>query len=209
MNAKVLVPGIITILLILGILFLNLNKSNQTTDKESAITSIIAYNQTQGADAITVEANKGDLIVYTLTAENPTKDLIESFKLETSIEDLAELATLIDAQGANFNSFNGTLTWTVEDIMPESLIEKQFTVRVKEELPENSDLVMATTYNNEVKITVNSTDRVLGVDATNDQLTSNDPFVAPPTGPVGTVSGILATLVTLGAVLVRFGKKLV
>ena len=209
MNNKILIPGIISVLVILGIVFINLNRGNLSIDKANAITSIIAYNQTQGSDALIVDARKQDIIVYTLTAETPTTKVIEGFALEISIEGITELATLIDAQGANYNSFDSTLKWTAQDILTGGLIEKQFTVKVKDTLPANSDLVMSADFNNEVRINVNPQERILGVniDNTDGTTATATNFVSPPTGVSGVLSTMFAALATLGAVLFRFRRK--
>ncbi|MDP4001223.1 MAG: hypothetical protein Q8P83_03205 [bacterium] len=212
MNLRTIII-IVVLLVLLGIVFLiDQARQDDTSDVSNIITSVIAHNQTQGSDAVTVDARSQDFIAYTLTAENPTKKVIEGYVIEVDITDITELAILVDAQGANFNSDKKTLTWTPLDIPAEGKVDKQFTVRVKDDLPEGSDLVMITSFNNEVKVTV-AEDKIAGTGiSTNASSTvagtqvDAKPYVAPNTGVAGTASMLFAGFATLGYALARFRK---
>ncbi|MBI2607522.1 MAG: hypothetical protein HYW51_01730 [Candidatus Doudnabacteria bacterium] len=201
MNLRtILIIGVL--LAILGIVFLiDRARQDDVSDLSNIITSIIAENQTQGQDAVATEARSQDFIVYTLTAENPTKRAVEGYEFEVNIADITELATLVDATGANYNSDKNSLTWAPLSVPANDKADKQFTVRVKDDLPADSDLVMTAQFNNEVKVKV-SNDRIAG-EGINIEQKDQTPFVAPTVGLPATISLFFAGLATLAFSLVR------
>ena len=155
--------------------------------------SISAFNQTKNLDAATTQAAPNDVVVYTLTAQNQTDEVISGHVLEINIEDISKQAILIDAQGANYNSQANSLIWTPLDIPSKGSIEKKFTVRIKDPLPDENDLVMTAKFNNEVNVHLIKR-QVAGID--------NTPPPAPPSSyssPTTGASGWLAILLALAA----------
>jgi len=146
--------AVVVLVIILAIIFIVQSQRKEGNDNENVVTSLSVYNQSKDTDASTVSANPGDILVYNLKVENTSNDKAEGYVTEVNIADITELATLIDAQGANYNSDTNSLVWTPLDIEPNSTIEKSFTVRVKEELPTSSDLTLTTKFNNEVAVNV-------------------------------------------------------
>lgn len=205
--------AVIVLLVILGAIFAIQQKWGKKETKEDlgAVLSIGAFNQTRNVDATSTNAQPNDILVYTLTAENKSDKKIEGHVVEVNIEDISELATLIDAQGANYNSTTNALAWTPLDIEKNSSIEKKFTVRIKEELPANSDLVMNTKFNNELAARV-SKSTVAGSDTV---IPDPTPTPAPPlannyTSPTTGVSEWLAitfAFVTTGMLFVWQKKR--
>ncbi|MGE5392993.1 MAG: hypothetical protein ACM3NH_04590 [Candidatus Saccharibacteria bacterium] len=159
----------------------NKNKDNQAADTVMAIT---AFNQTKNADATAAPASPKDNIVYTLTVENKGDKVASGYVVEVNIEDISQLATLIDASGANYNSANNSLIWTPIDIPSKGSIEKKFTVRVKDPLPANTDSVMTAKFNNEVSVQVKPGQTAAQTPA--QQPTQTKPT---PTKPAPTVAG--------------------
>ena len=210
MKRNSIIGLVILLLVIAGIVFAvyhNKNKNNSTVNPNLSVSVV---NQTQNADGAKVTAHPKDTLVYTLTAENPSSDVISGYVLEVGIGGVTNAATLIDAQGANYNSADNSLIWTPLDIPSNGSISKQFTVRVKDALPANSaDLQLKVTFNNSV---------VTDLGAVNPPKTpasrpgtigsTGTSYTAPKTGIPGWISFYLACFVTFGVLLFRIAYKL-
>lgn len=195
--------ALLVLVAILIVIFLVQNrkdKKDAADNKDQAVLSIVASNQTKNQDATAVNANPNDIIVYTLNVENPTDKVISGFVAEVNIADVMELATLVDAQGANFNAGTGSLIWTPLDIPEKGILQKTFTVRVKEDLPQNSDNVMKTKFNNEVVVNV-SAPAVAGDNTT--AVGKGEPKNSPTTGAGTNLILILAAVTTISAFLIK------
>jgi hypothetical protein len=205
---------VIVLAVILGIIFLIQQLNREEEQGNNAVLSVSAYNQTKNDDAAKAAANPKDVIVYTLTAENQSNEPIRGFVFETNIADITELATLIDAQGANYNSGSNSLVWTPIDIPENGSVEKKFTVRIKDELPANSDLTMAVKFNNEVKVSVvrsvatNNNGSTRGASTDAGSTPGRTDYTAPNTGIPFNVTMVLALCATLGIFLFRLAHKL-
>src|SRR3989344_4086125 len=57
--------------------------------------SVPAFNQTKNTDAATAEAFPSDVIVYTLTAQNPSDQVAAGYVIEANISGVSDKSTLI------------------------------------------------------------------------------------------------------------------
>lgn len=198
--------------------------ANRDNDANSELSqNISAFNQTKNADAATVNAAFRDVIVYTLRVENPTKDVAAGYETQVNISDIAEVATLIDAQGANYNSANNSLVWTPLDIPAEGSIEKKFTVRVKDSIPAQVDNVMSANFGNDLAVSIDRQIAQAPAPAPTPQPSpaptpvpaptptpapNPSGYNAPSTGPNGLVAVVLALGLTIGFILFKLGKQI-
>jgi hypothetical protein len=197
----------IVILLVVAALIFWYQQSRKDEDVAEDVTqSISAFNRTKNVDATTVTAAPNDELVYSLKVQNDTDEIISSYVVDTNIEDISELATLIDAQGANYNASTNSLTWTPQDIPANGAIERQFTVRVKENLPSDSDLLISARYNNEVLVSVGRGG--VAVTPSPSPTPVAPPYKAPTTGPSAWFAFLLAIAFTAGIVLYRAAKNI-
>lgn len=202
--------GLIVLAAIVGIIFWIQDRNRNNDNGSETVLSVSAYNQTKNNDATQVKANPKDVVVYTLTAENQTDKVVSGYIVEVNIADITKYATLVDAQGANYNSSNNSLVWTPLDIPEKGAIEKKFTVKVKDEIPAGSDLSMTTKFNNEVKVAV-AKPEVAGTNTGANPGTTpgtTPGYTAPKTGIPWTISLFLAVLITFGIFLFRIAQKL-
>ena len=209
--ARTIITVIILLAIIGGVYWYQQSRDNDDVSARTEL-SMSAFNQTKNADASTVNASPKDVIVYTMTVQNTSDDDISGYVVETSIDDISELATLIDAAGANYNASTNSLMWTPLDIPANGSIEKQFTVRVKDSLPSDSDFVMSASFNNEVLVNVSrptaSNNPSPAPGAGNPSPTPNPTYQAPTTGPSVWFAFLLAMLFTAGIILYRAAKRI-
>jgi hypothetical protein len=205
--ARKTIITIIALIAVLGILYWIQQSRDNDDASASTVQSVSAYNQTKNADATTVSANPNDVLVYTLTVRNTSDDVVSGYVVETNIEDISELATLTDAQGANYNENTKSLLWTPLDIPANGEIQKTFSVKVKDSLPTDSDLIMTTTYNNEVIVSV-AKSQVAGSNNPGPVPTPKAPYKAPTSGPSTWFAVLLALTFTMGIIMYRAGKKI-
>lgn len=178
------------------------NNRNRTEPADTAM-NITAFNQTKNGDAAAVGASPRDTVQYTLTVENKGEETVPGYVVEVNIEDISQLATLIDATGANYNSSSNSLIWTPLDIPGKSSIEKKFTVRVKDPIPANTDSVMTGKFNNEVSVAIKPGSTVAstpppaapstGVNQNKPKPSVSGAYTAPKTGPGLILAVILAS----------------
>lgn len=103
----------------------------ETASPISIATSL--HNDTQNADDSTAHAS--DRITYTLTATNTDKAAAHSFTFTQNLADLLEYADVSNPHGATLDVRAQTLTWPSIDLAPSETQERQFTVRLKSQLP--------------------------------------------------------------------------
>jgi hypothetical protein len=194
----------------LGLLYWYQQTRNDGDASEDTQLSISVFNQTKNQDGASVSANPADLLTYTLTVQNTSDDTLAGYVVETSIDDISELATLTDAAGANFNAATNALMWTPLDIPGQGSIQKQFTVRVKDSLPTDSDFVMTASFGGEVATTVSNTPVATpNTPARTPAPTPVSPsYQAPTTGPSFWFAFLLAIAFTAGIVLYRAAKSI-
>lgn len=110
-------------------------------------------------DANNTVAQPGDTVTYTLAAKNTSKDTtVKKFVVEESIADVLEYADVVDLHGGTMDD-KKIVRWPALDIKAGQTIEKQFTVRVKNPLPQTPtsvsnpgsfDMTMTNVYGNTV-----------------------------------------------------------
>lgn len=202
---------IIVILLVIAIVAVvvwAVQRNNDDSVSEDTLTSVSVFNQTKNGDATITGANPKDILVYTLTVQNNTDKVVSGYVVETNIGDLGELSTLTDAQGANYNASNNSLMWTPLDVPANGSIEKQFSVRVKDTLPTNSDLLMSVRFNNEVSVSVAQPVAVTPAPTPSNATDRPSSYQAPTTGPSLWFAFLLALTFTAGVVLYRAATKI-
>lgn len=178
------------------------HKNNSSSNTPNL--SVTVFNQTQNADGTQVAARPDDTLVYTLTAQNPNDKVISGYQVSVQIGDLTGNATLTDAQGGNYDSGSNSLVWTPLDIPANGQIQKQFSVRVKNPLPANSNNSLKLTFNNQVVTTISTTK----VSTRPGNIGSTGAYTAPKTGIPGWISFYLAGFITLGVFLYRLANRL-
>ena len=194
MNNRII--GFIVLVLLVGLVIFGIvyfrHRQNNQTDNNTPVLSISAYNQDQKADATAKTANANDVIVFTLTAENPTDKTITGYVMEANIADVTNKSTLVDAQGASYNAGTNSLVWTPLDISAGNSIQKQFSVRVNAPAANSTDTVMKIKFNNEIMVAIKPNATVSGSN------TNSPPpsYQAPVTGPSGGLIVWLAIFVT-------------
>jgi hypothetical protein len=202
MSRRIILGFIVLIVIVGGIIWLVRSRKNNTA---TPVLSVSAYNQTQNIDAASASAVKGDKIVYTLKAENTTDKVIPGYVIAADISQIATKATLLDAQGASFDSANNSLEWNPLDIPANGSIQKQFTVQVNPLANGQSTDVMKVSFNNELDISLQQAT----VASANPQPTPTTPYKAPKTGPTTDIVFALALLTTAFVFFGRmFGDKL-
>jgi uncharacterized repeat protein (TIGR01451 family) len=210
--AKKTIITAIVLIAVLALLFWYQQSRKDDDVSDQTQLSISVFNQTRNADGSTVAASPKDVLVYTLTVQNTSDDAISGYVVETSIDDISELATLTDAAGANYNATTNALMWTPLDIPANGSIEKTFTVRVKDTLPTDSDFVMTTSFGGEVAVNVASQPVAVNPTPTptpNPTPTPTpSPYQAPTTGPSAWFAALLAVMFTVGILMYRAGKKI-
>lgn len=119
-----------------------------------------ATNDTTGiADANDTTANAGDVITYTLFAQNTGKKTVKDFVFEENLNDVLDYAEITNLHGGKF--LNGDVTWPAIDIKADESRSVQITVKVKDPIPQTPstpsdpyhfDLVMTNVYGNAINI---------------------------------------------------------
>lgn len=209
MRRNYVIGVIILLLAVAGISYaVHKNRQNKSNNTNPNL-SVAVTNQTQNADGTKVTAHPKDVLVYTLRAENPTDEVIAGYVMEVGIANATANATLVDAQGANYNSSNNSLIWTPLDIPANGSIEKQFTLKVKDTLPANTaDRVIKVAFNNELTTNLSATGQPTTPAPRPGSLGSGLAYQAPKTGIPGWISFYLACFVTFGILLFRVAYRL-
>lgn len=205
-----LTTTIVIIALIIGGYFIYRHEHNKKQTNAAANLSVAVFNQTQNSDGTKVTAHPNDTLVYTLVAANPSNNVISGFVMEVGIGGTTNSSTLIDAQGASYNSSNNSLVWTPLDIPANGSIQKQFKIRVNATLPTaTSDRQLSVTFNNQVVTNVDYTQAELSSTPTSGTVgSSGTAYVAPKTGIPAWVTFLAAAGVTFGVLLWRVAYKL-
>ncbi|MEJ0020974.1 MAG: hypothetical protein WDN47_00135 [Candidatus Doudnabacteria bacterium] len=188
--------ALIALLVILGLVIWAANRKSKNPAQEAAtpLLSVYAYNQTKSLPANRTAASPNDVIVYTLSAENQTDQVVSGYIIEANVAQVTDKSTLIDATGAGYNSATNSLVWTPLDIPANGVIQKQFSVRVNSIPSGGSDTVMRIKFNNEMVVSIQSVSTGQRVAGAN---TSNSPYKAPVTGPAEDLGLWLAGIATV------------
>jgi uncharacterized repeat protein (TIGR01451 family) len=122
-----------------------------------------AGNVTAGiADADGTTANPGDVILYTLYAQNTGKATVKGYVFQENLNDVLDYADVSDLHGGTISSAN-IVSWPAQDIKAGQTATAQVTVKVKNPIPQTPastsdpahfDLVMTNVYGNTVNIKV-------------------------------------------------------
>lgn len=152
------------------------------------VLSKTAKNETQKIDnADGTVAHAGDVITYTLSAQNTGKVTVKKFSIAENISDILDYAEVIDYHGGVKDNQN-VVRWPSGDIKAGQTMSKQLTVRVKNPIPQTPvsasnpgkfDLTMTNVYGNTVNI------RLPGSTVkTTEQLSTSLPNTGPGTNLV-------------------------
>ena len=99
------------------------------------VRSKTARNITQGIDdANGTTANPGDVIEYTLTAQN-IGTLAETVDMNESLTDVLEYADFVDAGAGDYQVQEQLVTWESVELDPDEIETRTITVRVKNKIP--------------------------------------------------------------------------
>jgi uncharacterized repeat protein (TIGR01451 family) len=122
-----------------------------------------ASNITAGlTDANGSTAQPGDVITYTLFAQNNGKADVKSFVFQENLSDVLDYADVTDLHGGKSDTF-GLVSWPAETIKAGATLTHQITVKVKDPIPATPtdqadpmhfDLTMTNVYGNSVSIKV-------------------------------------------------------
>lgn len=122
-----------------------------------------AGNVTAGiANADGTTANPGDVILYTLYAQNNGKATVKGYAFQENLNDVLDYADVTDLHGGTISSSN-IVSWPNQDIKANQTATVQVTVRVKNPIPQTPvstsdpahfDLVMTNVYGNTINIKV-------------------------------------------------------
>ncbi|GAC1498892.1 MAG: hypothetical protein NVS1B10_01080 [Candidatus Saccharimonadales bacterium] len=122
-----------------------------------------AANTTAGIpDANNTTANPGNVIVYTLYAENKGKAPVKGYVFEENLSDVMDYADPTDISGGNING-EKVIVWPAVDIPAGSTATKTVSVMVKNPIPSTPtstsdanhyDLEMTNVYGNTINIKV-------------------------------------------------------
>ncbi len=157
-----------------------------------------ARNETQNiADANGTKAEAGDIILYTLSVKNTSKDTaVKGFVVEENVADILEYADIIDLYGGTLGDDN-IVRWPAADIKPGETLEQRLKVRIKDPIPQTPvsasnpgtfDLTLTNVYGDTVNIDVEG-ELPKTVEMTTKEL--------PNTGPGETLA--VAFVITVGA----------
>lgn len=139
---------------------------DKSTSQNDAVACVsvrkTATNVTQSiADANNTTANAGDVIIYTLYAQNNGKAMIEDFTFQENLSDVLDYATVTDPHGGNLVTTDNVIAWPSQNIAPGATASVQVTVQVKNPIPQTPvsssdpshfDLIMTNVYGNAVNI---------------------------------------------------------
>lgn len=155
-----------------------------------------ASNVTQGlSDANNTTADAGDVILYTLYADNTGSTAVNNFTFQEDLSDVMDYANPVDLHGGSIDD-NDIVSWPSQSIAPGQTASEQITVKVKSPIPSTPvdpndpghfNLIMTNVYGNTINI------NVPGNTTTSIETTSSS---LPNTGP-GTSIFVAALIVII------------
>lgn len=161
-------------------------------------------NTTQNIpDANGTTARANDLLEYTLHVSNDGLIQVSDFIIQENITDVLEYADLSEYTNGSFNKSTGILSWPALDIAPGQQVDRSFTVKIKDPLPETPvsisdstsyDLTMTNVYGNAVNVHLPTT-LIKVVEITTTTL--------PNTGPGENMAAAFALTTLVGYFLAR------
>jgi len=158
-------------------------------EETTFIRSKSAYNQTQGINAQSVQANEGDIITYTLSVENTGNAELQDFVIEDDLSDVLNHADVVNLGGGQMSG--DVIRYGEVNIQDGIEISKTFQVRVRA-IPASGDLVMTNFFGNQIDVHLRPPFK--GV-----------PPKAPPSGIEDWIAPLMAA-VTTGSILL-FRKR--
>jgi uncharacterized repeat protein (TIGR01451 family) len=122
-----------------------------------------AANITQSvSDANNTTAQAGDVILYTLYAQNTGKADVKDYSFQENLNDVLDYADVTDLHGGTLDA-HGTVSWQPQLIGASTTASVQVTVKVKNPIPQTPvstsdpahfDLVMTNVYGNSINIKI-------------------------------------------------------
>jgi uncharacterized repeat protein (TIGR01451 family) len=167
-----------------------------SSDNQTAclLLSKVVRNDTQGQkDANNRTAKPGDTLTYSLSVTNRGSQKVDSFIVQENISDTLDYAVVSNRNGASVDD-KGVLAWAATAIEPGQTIAREFSVTVKDKLPNTPrsasdpnhfDLTMTNVYGNSVSITLPAS-TIKVVEAATTTLPSTGPGSSLLIGFVGT-----------------------
>jgi uncharacterized repeat protein (TIGR01451 family) len=139
------------------------DKSSSQTDSAACVSvRKTATNLTQNIiDANNTTANAGDVITYTLYAQNTGKAVIQDFVFQENLSDVLDYADLADAHGGTLVASDGVIAWPARNLAPNETASVQVSVKVKNPIPQTPaaandpsgfDMIMTNVYGNAINI---------------------------------------------------------
>lgn len=138
------------------------DKSTDFSDSKACVTvHKTASNLSQNiADANNSTAKPGDIITYTLYAQNTSQAPVYDFVFQENLGDVLDYADVVDAHGGTLAA-DKVMAWPVRDLDEEASASVQVTVKVKDPIPQTPvasnnpggfDMIMTNVYGNSVNI---------------------------------------------------------
>jgi len=137
--------------------------SSEDTTACITIHKTAIYGTTSGPNADGTQAKAGDVITYTLYAENKGKDTVKGFVFVENLSDVLDYADVTDLHGGTLDKTTNVVTWPAEAIKSGETASHQITVTVKSPIPQTPpapsdpqhfDLTMTNVYGNAINITL-------------------------------------------------------
>lgn len=202
MSKRTFTALLVLILILAAVIFVARRKTDTSPIAVEPILSVAAYNQTRNVPATGSDAKPQDVVVYTLTVENPSNQIITGYVIQADISGISNNATLIDGQGASYNSSTNSLIWTPLDIPANGKVQKQFSVRINPLAAGINSAILSIRFNNQLQIAVAKPIQVVAGTST-----TNNNYKAPVTGPAENVVWALALLTTISVFAIRKFRK--
>jgi uncharacterized repeat protein (TIGR01451 family) len=128
------------------------------------LVSKTAANLTENiADANNTTAQPGDVILYTLSAQNDANSTIDQYSFQENLADVMVYADPTDLHGGTLDPNTNAVSWAPVDIAPGATATEQVTVTVKNPIPAavanpanpgEYDLTMTNVFGNTININV-------------------------------------------------------
>ncbi|MEO5627302.1 MAG: isopeptide-forming domain-containing fimbrial protein [Candidatus Saccharimonadales bacterium] len=159
------------------------------TPPETCTTSCLEYDKKASNDTKNIPnadgttASAGDVITYTLSAKNTGKATVKQFVIIENISDILDYADITDLHGGSIDKEN-FVRWPASDIKAGETLSKQFTVKVKNPIPQTPvstsnpgkfDLTMTNVYEKKT-VTIKLPPSVI---KTTEQVTTTLPNTGP------------------------------
>ncbi len=145
----------------------NCKPCDKTSGDQNSIACVdvhkTASNVTTGTtDANNTTAQPGDVISYTLYAQNSGKDTVKGFTFQENLADVLDYADATDLHGGTMDD-SKLVSWPAQDIAAGQTASQQVTIKVKDTIPQTPgdpadpahfDLIMTNVYGNTININV-------------------------------------------------------